>query len=322
MLTHKSWDLSSAKDSIRARMSDDLHFLCNVQVLAMMESVAENCKIADVVSSLQVLGEFKMRRESSGDSRSVLNTLSIMNTQGSPFHWMHLDNRRMEGLLIESDEKHEYNLKDLLPKRKPLDRSGVRYIENTNVDGKHKIMFLLTSIKGVSCRFTNIVVKKAYIDMNKRLLGLLSFSVLVISPVLVVEQRSWMGDLYPIPGSEAMFADLGHFSELSIKATDNQELKLHAKEDNVGPAGMYTQSQHLICLPGLDPCVSMQAAYLSRHHIIESDYHIGFYVSVPGRGKSKSDGIYSNEENLSKKEKLVCDGYPFYRHAYVQHFCN
>lgn len=26
-----------------------------------------------------------------------------------------------------------------------------------------------------------------------------------------------------------------------------------------------------------------QAAYLSRHHIIESDYRIGFYVSVPGR---------------------------------------
>lgn len=26
-----------------------------------------------------------------------------------------------------------------------------------------------------------------------------------------------------------------------------------------------------------------QAAYLSQHHVIESDYHIGFYVSVPGR---------------------------------------
>lgn len=25
-----------------------------------------------------------------------------------------------------------------------------------------------------------------------------------------------------------------------------------------------------------------QAAYLSKHHIIESDYQIGFYVSVPG----------------------------------------
>lgn len=26
-----------------------------------------------------------------------------------------------------------------------------------------------------------------------------------------------------------------------------------------------------------------QAAYLSKHHAIESDYRIGFYVSVPGR---------------------------------------
>lgn len=26
-----------------------------------------------------------------------------------------------------------------------------------------------------------------------------------------------------------------------------------------------------------------QAAYLSKHHDISDDYHIGFYVSVPGR---------------------------------------
>lgn len=26
-----------------------------------------------------------------------------------------------------------------------------------------------------------------------------------------------------------------------------------------------------------------QAAYLSKHHYLESNYHIGFYVSVPGR---------------------------------------
>lgn len=26
-----------------------------------------------------------------------------------------------------------------------------------------------------------------------------------------------------------------------------------------------------------------QAAYLSKHHNIESDYRIGFYVSVPGK---------------------------------------
>jgi small subunit ribosomal protein S18e len=39
---------------------------------------------------------------------------------------------------------------------------------NTNVDGKQKIMFALTSIKGIGSRFTNIVCKKADVNMNKR----------------------------------------------------------------------------------------------------------------------------------------------------------
>jgi KUP system potassium uptake protein len=34
-----------------------------------------------------------------------------------------------------------------------------------------------------------------------------------------------------------------------------------------------------------------QAAYLSKHHSLESDYRIGFYVSVPGRS---SDIIYAH----------------------------
>lgn len=51
---------------------------------------------------------------------------------------------------------------------------------NTNVDGKQKIMFALTSIKGIGRRFANIVCKKADVDMNKRFfsistLGLSSF---------------------------------------------------------------------------------------------------------------------------------------------------
>ncbi|RZC55248.1 hypothetical protein C5167_014109 [Papaver somniferum] len=39
---------------------------------------------------------------------------------------------------------------------------------NTNVDGKQKIMFATTSIKGIGRRFANIVCKKADVDMNKR----------------------------------------------------------------------------------------------------------------------------------------------------------
>ena len=39
---------------------------------------------------------------------------------------------------------------------------------NTNVDGKEKIMFALTRIKGVGRRYSNIVIKKADVDLNKR----------------------------------------------------------------------------------------------------------------------------------------------------------
>jgi small subunit ribosomal protein S18e len=41
-------------------------------------------------------------------------------------------------------------------------------ILNTNVDGRQKVMFALTAIKGVGRRFSNIICKKAEVDMNKR----------------------------------------------------------------------------------------------------------------------------------------------------------
>lgn len=39
---------------------------------------------------------------------------------------------------------------------------------NTNVDGRQKVMVALTAIKGVGRRFSNLVCKKANVDMNKR----------------------------------------------------------------------------------------------------------------------------------------------------------
>jgi len=41
-------------------------------------------------------------------------------------------------------------------------------VMNTNIDGKTKIMFAMTAIKGVGRRYSNIVLKKADIDLNKR----------------------------------------------------------------------------------------------------------------------------------------------------------
>ncbi|TKY58626.1 Potassium transporter 6 [Spatholobus suberectus] len=71
----------------------------------------------------------------------------------------------------------------------------------------------------------------------------------------------WMalgGILLCITGSEAMFAGLGHFSQLSIKIAFAS-----------------------FVYPSLILAYMGQAAYFSRHHDVEQEYHFGFYVSVP-----------------------------------------
>uniref|UniRef100_A0A7N0TNH2 Potassium transporter n=3 Tax=Kalanchoe fedtschenkoi TaxID=63787 RepID=A0A7N0TNH2_KALFE len=75
------------------------------------------------------------------------------------------------------------------------------------------------------------------------------------------QRGGWMslgGILLCITGSEAMYADLGHFSQLSIQIAFS-----------------------FVVYPSLILAYMGQAAYLSKHHIIESNYRIGFYVSVP-----------------------------------------
>ncbi|KAK1296452.1 Potassium transporter 6 [Acorus calamus] len=74
-------------------------------------------------------------------------------------------------------------------------------------------------------------------------------------------REGWMslgGILLCITGSEAMSADFGHFTQLSIKVA-------------------FTS----VVYPSLILAYMGQAAYLSKHHFIDTEYHIGFYVSVP-----------------------------------------
>lgn len=52
-----------------------------------------------------------------------------------------------------------------------LTRHSFQYIIrllNTNVDGKQKVMYALTKITGVGRRYSNLVCKKADVDLSKR----------------------------------------------------------------------------------------------------------------------------------------------------------
>lgn len=75
------------------------------------------------------------------------------------------------------------------------------------------------------------------------------------------KKGGWMslgGILLCITGSEAMFADLGHFSYTAIQIT-------------------FT----FLVYPALVLAYMGQAAYLSKHHQLQSTYQVGFYASVP-----------------------------------------
>ena len=48
------------------------------------------------------------------------------------------------------------------------DFTHILRIQNTNVKGKDKVMYGLTSIKGIGRRFSNLVLKLAEVDLNKR----------------------------------------------------------------------------------------------------------------------------------------------------------
>merc|ERR1711935_128046 len=44
----------------------------------------------------------------------------------------------------------------------------ILHVQNTNIDGTRNIMFAMTAIRGIGRRFSNLICKKADIDLSKR----------------------------------------------------------------------------------------------------------------------------------------------------------
>lgn len=57
---------------------------------------------------------------------------------------------------------------DTLSSSKQSNFQFILRLLNTNVDGKQKVVYALTKIKGVGRRYSNLVCKKADVDLNKR----------------------------------------------------------------------------------------------------------------------------------------------------------
>ena len=75
----------------------------------------------------------------------------------------------MSLVVPEAHQQFQVSSLEILPAM--IDLSCFQHILrllNTNVDGKRKIMYALTEIKGVGRRYSNLVCKKADVDLNKR----------------------------------------------------------------------------------------------------------------------------------------------------------
>uniref|UniRef100_A0A6U9L948 40S ribosomal protein S18 n=1 Tax=Oxyrrhis marina TaxID=2969 RepID=A0A6U9L948_OXYMA len=53
-------------------------------------------------------------------------------------------------------------------KLQPQDFQHILRVMNTNLDGREKVMYGVTAIRGVGRRFSNLVLKKCDIDFSKR----------------------------------------------------------------------------------------------------------------------------------------------------------
>ncbi|KAK3405499.1 hypothetical protein EUGRSUZ_K01980 [Eucalyptus grandis] len=104
--------------------------------------------IPDIETGLKLALAGSVKDSVVGEERIAQYLLAVLNTRGTPLHWKNLNNRRMEGIQYEPEEKHDYNLKDLRPKKKPPNVSDVLYVEDMVTEVQRALYFSLSEFDG------------------------------------------------------------------------------------------------------------------------------------------------------------------------------
>lgn len=105
--------------------------------------------IPDIETGLKLALAGSVKDSVVGEERIAQYLLAVLNTRRTPLHWKHLNNRRLEGIRYDSEEKHEYNLKDLRPKRRmPPNKSDMVYVENLVTEVQCALYLTLSEFTG------------------------------------------------------------------------------------------------------------------------------------------------------------------------------
>lgn len=105
--------------------------------------------IPDIETGLKLALAGSVKDSVVGEERIAQYLLAVLNSRGTPLHWKHLNNRRMEGIQYEPDRRHEYRLKDLLPKKtKSPNASDVDYIGDVLMRVQHALYATVSEFNG------------------------------------------------------------------------------------------------------------------------------------------------------------------------------
>ncbi|XP_050230594.1 short integuments 2, mitochondrial [Mercurialis annua] len=87
--------------------------------------------IPDIETGLKLALAGSVKDSVVGEERIAQYLLAVLNTRGTPLHWRHWNNRKMEGIRYGSQDKQETDINDFRSKkRKPLNLSDVIYVED------------------------------------------------------------------------------------------------------------------------------------------------------------------------------------------------
>ncbi|XP_024982190.1 short integuments 2, mitochondrial isoform X2 [Cynara cardunculus var. scolymus] len=105
--------------------------------------------IPDIETGLKLALTGSVKDSVVGEERIAQYLLAVLNTRRTPFHWRNVHDNNSKSPQNGTDDKHDYNLKDLLPKRRILPvASNVHYVEGVAKEVQCALYSSLSEFKG------------------------------------------------------------------------------------------------------------------------------------------------------------------------------
>ncbi|CAN1173361.1 Short integuments 2, mitochondrial [Linum perenne] len=105
--------------------------------------------IPDIETGLKLALAGSVKDSAVGEERIAQYLLAVLNIRGTPLHWKHWNNRKMDGIKYETEDNRSYSLKDLRQKRRNQPNfSDLIYIDDIVTEVQCALYRTLTEFEG------------------------------------------------------------------------------------------------------------------------------------------------------------------------------